>query len=112
MAEMYPSEKEQVQALSLIHHKYPLPRKYPIPSQSYPHWHVDDWYYTKDSMYFKLEYGKHRSDNMIQADYFSWEWHAEKTVYLKIDRATKAISNTTEEDFNKSRVLEDINGHY
>ena len=107
MEEIYPSELEQTQALSIINKFYHMPKKAPKPSQSYSHWQVADWYATKDFMYFKLEYGEHKADSMIQADYFAWVWHAETTLYQKIDRATKEINSSTEEEFNKSRVLED-----
>ena len=104
MESTYPSELEQTQALSIINKFYKMPKS-PKPSQSYSHWRVADWYYTKDYLYFKLEYGMHKPDSMIQADYFAWEWHAEATLYQKIDRATKTINSSTEEEFNKSRVL-------
>ena len=107
MESVYPSEVEQIQALSIIKKFYKMPKKSPKPSQSYSHWRIADWYPTKDFLYFKLEYGQHKADSMIQADYFSWDWHAERTLYQKLNSATKEIYGSSEEEFNKSRVLED-----
>jgi len=107
MEETYPSEAEQYQALAIMNKFYKMPKKAPKPSSSYAHWRVADWYPTQDFLYFKLEFGQHKAESVIQADYFSWEWHAERTLYQKINRATKEINGSTEEEFKKSRVLED-----
>jgi len=99
----YPSVEEQLAILVITNRKYPVPKKPPKPSKSYPHWTCNTWFHRPDAFYLHLQYGMHHYESLIQADYFDWKWAAQKEVYLKVDRTTREMTEMTKEDFDVTR---------
>lgn len=100
LIDTYPSEQEQLAILAVTDQKYPTPRKYPKPYQSYDHWRCNTWFHRPDALYIHLQYGKHYGHSMPQADYFEWRWHAKREVWLKVDRQSHEMTELTEEEFD------------
>lgn len=96
-----PAVEEQLQVLAILKRQYPIPKKTPKPYQSYHHWRIIDWYARPAVLYFHLEYGKHIGHSMIQADFFEWRWTPSRNVWLKVDRATREMTEITEEEFDE-----------
>lgn len=103
LIDTYPSVEEQRAILSVIQRKYPIPKKYPKPRDSYPHWRVDTLFHRPDAIYFHVEHGRHRSDSDIRSDFFAWRWTAQRQVWLKVDRQTREMTEITKEDFDLTR---------
>ena len=96
----YPSEAEQLAIMAVTDRNYPTPKKYPKPRDSYDHWRVDSWFHRPDALYFHFQYGRHHSDNYIQADYFGYKWGTKKEGFLKVDRESHDMTELTKEEFD------------
>ncbi len=100
---IWPSGEEQLALLRVINRKYPMPRKYPKPYKSYPHWRVDSWFPRADACYFHLEYGEHRGDSMIQADYFAWKWSPNREAWVQVNRQTHELVEISKDEYDLTR---------
>jgi len=96
----YPSGEEQLAILAVTNQKYPTPKKYPKPRDSYDHWRVDSWFHRPDALYFHFEYGKHHRESMIEADYFGYRWGTKKEAFLKVDRQSHDMTELTKDEFD------------
>jgi len=96
----YPSTDEQLTILAVTNQRYPTPKKYPKPRDSYLHWTCNTWFHRPDALYFHLQYGKHHSESIIEADYFGYRWATQKEVFLKVDRQSHDMTELTKEEFD------------
>ena len=96
----YPSTDEQLTIQAVTNQRYPTPKKYPKPRDSYLHWTCNTWFHRPDALYFHFQYGKHHSDNYIQADYFGYKWATQKEAFLKVDRQSHEMTELTKEEFD------------
>jgi len=96
----YPSTDEQLTILAITNQKYPTPKKYPKPRDSYDHWRCNAWFHRPDALYFHLQYGKHHHESMIQADFFTYTWATKKEAFLKVDRQSHDMTELTKEEFD------------
>ncbi|GAI69738.1 unnamed protein product, partial [marine sediment metagenome] len=49
-SDTYPSEEEQLAIIAVTNQKYPTPKKYPKPRDSYDHWRVKSWFHRPDAL--------------------------------------------------------------
>jgi hypothetical protein len=101
---IYPSVAEQEAVLKTVKRRYRIRYDVKPSDTNLSFWRVTDWYAKQEAFYLHLERGSYHYYSLIQADYREYRFITTADVFLKIDRATRTITEITEEAFKTERA--------